>query len=115
MSRRYVGPIDFYSVYIGELVGILLALDLAIDESQCYPGAPIQNFVDNQAAIKAINNPQGNSGQFLLLSIHEKVRQLPAPIEIYWIPAHKGVPGNEWADHEAKTAAKLMAKPQKSS
>ena len=43
----------------------------------------------------------------------DRIRQLPAPIEIHWIPAHKRVLGNERADHEAKTAAKLMAKRQK--
>lgn len=108
--KKYVGPLDLYSVYIGELVGISLALDLALDETDSYPSTSVLIFTDNQSAIKAINNPQGRSGQFLIEEIYTKARKLPLLQAIHWIPAHVGVPGNEWADKEVKAAAQLSAK-----
>jgi hypothetical protein len=74
-------------------------------------------FSDCQAAIQAVRNPKRSSGQFVLLSIYNHVRALRSmqqgliqqtptfdkiPVEIRWIPAHVGVPGNETADAEAK-------------
>lgn len=108
--KRYIGPLDLYSVYIGELVGISLALDLALDEIDSYPGTSVLIFTDNQSAIKAINNPQGRSGQFRIGEIYTKAQKLPLPPAIHWIPPHVGVPGNEWADKEAKAAAQLTTK-----
>ncbi len=86
--KKYVGPLDLYSVYIGELVGISLALDLALDETDSYPSTSVLIFTDNQSAIKAINNPQGRSGQFLIEEIYTKARKLPLLPAIHRIPAH---------------------------
>lgn len=109
-AKKYVGPLDLYSVYIGGLVGISLTLDLALDETNSYPSTSVLIFTDNQSAIKAINNPQGRSGQFLIEEIYTKARKLSLLQAIHWIPAHVGVPGNEWADKEVKAAAQLSAK-----
>jgi ribonuclease HI len=70
-------------------------------------------FSDCQAAIQAVQTPKRSSGQFVLARIYDHVRALRSltptfnqiPIEIRWIPAHVGVPGNETADVEAKLAA----------
>lgn len=91
--KKYVGPLDLHSVYIAELVGISLALGLALDETKSYPTTPVLIFTENQSAIKAVNNPQGKSGQFLIEEIFTKARKLPLPLAIHWIPAHVGVPG----------------------
>lgn len=81
-----------------------------MDETDSYPSTSVLIFTDNQSAIKAINNPQGRSGQFLIEEIYTKARKLPLLQAIHWIPAHVGVPGNEWADKEVKAAAQLSAK-----
>ena len=45
--KRYVGPLNLQSVYIGELVGITLALDLALDKTNSYSTTPIMILADN--------------------------------------------------------------------
>lgn len=104
---RYIGALSEYTVYIAEVIGILLALELAEDETRDHPGLPIIIFTDNQAAIQSVANPKHKSGQFALKWILDKARQLDTSITIHWIPAHVGVPGNEAADVRAKEAARI--------
>jgi hypothetical protein len=64
-------------------------------------------YTDNQAAIRLLAKPKGRSGAYLLKTIARKIQELQddgLPTEIYWIPAHKGIPGNEAADRAAKEA-----------
>lgn len=88
-------------------MGISLALDLALNKTKSYLTMPVLIFTDNKSAIKASNNLQGRSEQFLIEEIHTKARKLPLLPALHWIPAHVEVPGNEWADKEAKAAAQL--------
>jgi hypothetical protein len=64
-------------------------------------------FVDNQAAIQSVRNPDGQSGQMILRQITHFISILHRrgiTVEICWITAHTGVPGNEKADTIAKQA-----------
>lgn len=52
VRRRYVGKMPDYTVYSGELVGVILALELAINLKDNYPDLPVRIFADNQSAIR---------------------------------------------------------------
>lgn len=60
----YLGEAHLFTVYSGELVGILLALRTARDH--LWLKTEILIFTDNQASIQAIGNPGNQSGQFIL-------------------------------------------------
>jgi ribonuclease HI len=101
-------------VYVAELNGIEMAIARFVNQQQQNnKPTKLVIFSDCQAAMQAVQNPKRSSGQFVLQSIYNHVRTLRSqtptfdqiPIEIRWIPAHVGVPGNETADVEAKLAA----------
>ena len=102
-------------MYVAELNGIEMAVTNLANRPEGQRPTKTVIFSDCQAAIQAVHNPKRSSGQFVLTSIYDHVRTLLSlqktptfdqiPIEIRWIPAHVGVPGNETADVEAKLAA----------
>ncbi len=57
---------------------------------------------DSQAAIKALNSTQVNSGQ--VLDIITQLNRLGTihRVEVRWVPGHEGIPGNERADELAR-------------
>lgn len=118
--RQHVRTLGQYTVYVGELIGIILALDLALDYTRSYPDMPMRIFTDNQVTIKAVRNPRNRSGQFALKVIFDKVHQLDKPVSLHWIPAHVGVPGKpgqflaeEPADAGDSTAPKPKVRSQR--
>lgn len=103
---KYMGPETAATVYTAELTGLVLAMEeiRRFNEPQ-----RITIFTDNQAAIQAVGRPTCHSGQGIVKDILTRIRSLQRAgygIEICWIPAHIGVPGNEAADREAKQASK---------
>jgi ribonuclease HI len=113
-ERRHLGTTDESTVYVAELNGIEMAVAKFVNQHQNHTRPTrLIIFSDCQAAIQAVQNPKRSSGQFVLSNIYNHVRALRSqtptfdqiPIEIRWIPAHVGVPGNETADVEAKLAA----------
>jgi ribonuclease HI len=112
-ERRHLGTTDESTVYVAELNGIEMAIAKFVNQHQ--DNTRLIIFSDCQAAIQAVQNPKRSSGQHVLTNIYNHVRALRSlqqtptldqiPIEIRWIPAHVGVPGNETADVEAKLAA----------
>ena len=103
-----MGTSDTSTVYAAELKGLVLALQTALDvyETGITTGK-FAIFTDNQAAIKAIRNPQAPIRSVYPHSGHSNTRQPPEPrgeVQFRWLPAHAGVPGNEAADKAAKEA-----------
>ncbi|ODM15241.1 hypothetical protein SI65_09182 [Aspergillus cristatus] len=65
-------------------------------------------FTDNQAAIQACSAPGRPSGQYILSEITctaSRLQECGWDIQLYWLPGHEGIYGNECADALAKEAA----------
>jgi hypothetical protein len=72
--------------------------------------------IDNQAAIRAVENPGNSSTQHLIKPITifiEKLRSNGVEVELHWVPAHIGTDGNESADIAAKQATGWRQKKNK--
>ena len=106
-------PVNYLRISIGctskklkretpKLEAIGMAIEMAINRAANYPGCII--YADNQAAIKSIWNPKRQSGQISIFKILRNFvfihRNNPS-----FKTSHKGIPGNEKADKEAKLAA----------
>lgn len=106
VSHHHLGGEGQFNVYTAEITAMHLAIERLWDH-ETHPKCRI--FTDSQAAIKAIERPQRQSGQStikgLLDSIDETCSQAHTHVEIMWIPGHSEIQGNERADAEAKKAA----------
>ncbi|KAI3053336.1 hypothetical protein CBS147353_11489 [Aspergillus niger] len=99
----YMGELSEATVYAAELQGILLAMVIILRRQI----RRVVIFTDNQAALRVLQNPGRQSGQFILETILvaiEKARQHELTILFRWILSHRGIDGNEQADTEAKEA-----------
>jgi ribonuclease HI len=114
-KSAYMGDDTVSTVYAGDLQGIILALQIAQedrDRGNCRKKVLI--YTDNQAAIRSAAKPRGTSGAYLLQVIAQQLQALRGQglsVEIRWVPAHKGIYGNEAADRAAKEAAALSSLP----
>ena len=96
--------------YIGELIGILTALQHLVDQENLKKN--IHFFIDCQPAITSAfgtDIPRHNVDVIL------NIRQLSSQLQnnghcftVHWIPGHKDFKGNELADKLAKEGAKQM-------
>lgn len=113
----YMGTSDITTVYVAELQGIKLALLIASDDQEAgRKRDKIVIYTDNQAAIKTTGTPTGKSGAYIMADIVYLIGKIQGEwrtrIEVRWIPAHTGVPGNKLADTAAKEAAGWSARGQ---
>lgn len=72
-------------------MGIILALEMAIDLQNDCPSRPVRLFADNHAAIRSSSNPQSGPCHFLRARILDIFRKLNSSLSIHWIPTHIGV------------------------
>ena len=79
IAQAYLGKEDTYTVYVAELQGILMALQLICIEAEAEVRRRFRKaiiFTDSQAAIRAVQNPQRQSGQHILRSIIQSLHKL---------------------------------------
>lgn len=95
-----------FSSFSLEAMAILEALQLCRKENF----RKVSIFSDSLAVLKSLTsifNP--SKGSYLILLLKHILKELADTgfdIELFWIPGHNGIEGNERADLEAKTAAR---------
>lgn len=105
------GPYTKLSLPMGKIPSIFQAEVYAIDKcaevilKRGYKSKDIAIMSDSQAAIKAIGASEINSK--LVLECVKKLKRLSENnrVNIYWVPGHIGIKGNEMADQLAKSGA----------
>lgn len=105
-----LGSTSKATVYAAEFLGILYSVITTVTTRNVERATL---FVDNQAAIQSVHSPGGQSGQLILRQIIHFISILQKRgvfVEVCWIPAHTGIPGNEKADTIAKQATGWRAK-----
>lgn len=95
---------DWTSIYDAELYGVFQALLLV--REQHYPNATI--CTDSKSVLTALANPNIPTGLLRKIrDIHDDLQQNNQTCIFLWVPSHKGIPGNERVDSEAKKALNL--------
>ncbi|KAG1798638.1 uncharacterized protein HD556DRAFT_1212488, partial [Suillus plorans] len=107
-----LGKAEEHTVYEGEIVGMILAVELLKERTKRMREKPTMALgVDNQAAIRATKGFQSKPGHYLLDIFHDDLRRMLSrkddrKLTIRWSAGHIGIPGNEEADEQAKRAAR---------
>jgi len=109
----HIGSPATHTVYAAELQGTEMALTqigntFGLTSQRSHQAYRTIIFTDNQAAIQAWSAPGRSSGQYILSKITRTASQLQErgwDIQLYWLPGHEGIHGNECADALAKEAA----------
>lgn len=111
--KAYMGTSEESTVYAAELMGIKQALEMAVKAGRWVSRVFV--FTDNQASIQSMQRPKHQSGQYILqhnITLLDALRKSGVTVELHWIPAHIGVPGNERVDQLAKEAAGFKGSPR---
>ena len=79
----YIGLDNQFTVYFGELYGLLLTLEILGEPSEYQDTWPMIIYTDNQSAIRDAHNSQSRSGQYMLARIIRLLGILHRYIEIH--------------------------------
>lgn len=108
--RYHLGSSREHTVFEGEIVGILLGLQLIAKSCAANNGRlEVSISLDNTSPITALNDQKTKPSQYLLDWVHKALNDLDEDlgerIQVKWVPGHMASRGNEAADREAKRAA----------
>ncbi|KAJ5096493.1 hypothetical protein NUU61_005849 [Penicillium alfredii] len=101
----YLGTSHHHNVHAVEMVGLVLALRIANEDSRFHQNVEI--YSDNQSALECMRNPRQSSGQYIIreaAGLLDRRREQRWQTRFAWIPAHADIPGHEHADQLAKQA-----------
>lgn len=96
---------DHLSVFTGELLAILLALEWVENNKP----SKVLIGSDSSSAVTRVKNMQSEARQDIMLEITQtvyRINKVGVIVKSIWIPAHIGGDGNELADKYAKSATK---------
>jgi len=98
------------SVFSAEAWAIYVAINTIID-LKCDKAVI---FTDSKSVLEALSPPLTQNNNYLIHYIRNswsKCIQFGTDLGIFWVPSHKGIPGNEMADSLAKKAISHGFKP----
>ncbi|XP_058807432.1 uncharacterized protein LOC131673441 [Phymastichus coffea] len=98
------------SIYTAECIAISRAMDIAIHNKE----RNVKIFSDSLGAILALSNPnntvKSNHYIYEILQKNDKFSKgnNSTTLTVVWVPAHRGIIGNEMADKASKKATELL-------
>ncbi|TFY52367.1 hypothetical protein EVJ58_g10059 [Rhodofomes roseus] len=106
--RHHLGSSTRHTVYEAEIVGLILAAHLLIQELSARAASCA---ADNMPCLLAVQNRKPHPAHYLidwlLREINAVLRRHPGiKFSLRWVPGHRDIEGNERADQEAKKAAR---------
>jgi ribonuclease HI len=112
--QLHLGETSKYTVYTGEVTGLLLGAHLLCSETRGFD--TVLFAVDNQATVQSFEAHKPAPSHMLLDAFEKRLKNLSKrrkdlKVKILWIPGHEGVEGNEIADSAAKDAASGTSSP----
>lgn len=104
----YLGPLTNHSMYKGELIGLVLGVELLHHEHACHTASCTAN---NMASLCAAQNCKPHPVHYLVDELLWRIEALQRRhpginLTLRWVPGHKGIKGNEMVDVEAKKVAR---------
>ena len=108
-STEASGPLPGEEVFDAEVEAAVRGLQTALFTADPDQTRRFIVLVDNQAAVRSLTTGVSSSSSHRAHAFRSMVNLSPLPVEVRWIPGHKGIAGNERADRLAKAALRDLA------